>query len=133
MVLKKIVLYGLISFLTISCGSFKMDKKGIEEKINKMTLEEIINFIGGYKGFNIRGYEHLGIPEIKFADGPVGVRNYGKSTSYPAGINLAATWDKEMAYNVGKAIGSEARAKNVHVMLAPGMNIYRLPLCGRNF
>nr|MDA3861478.1 glycoside hydrolase family 3 C-terminal domain-containing protein [Melioribacteraceae bacterium] len=81
----------------------------------------------------IRGYEHLGIPEIKFADGPVGVRNFGKSTSYPAGISIAASWDKEMAYNVGKAIGAEARAKNVHVMLAPAMNIYRLPLCGRNF
>ena len=67
------------------------------------------------------------------ADGPVGVRNYGKSTAYPAGITLAATWDKKMAYEVGKAIGCEARSKNAHIMLGPAMNIYRMPLCGRNF
>jgi len=107
--------------------------QNVEKIISKMSLEEKIDFIGGYKSFYIRGYEHLGIPEIKFADGPVGVRNYGKSTAYTAGITLAASFDKDLARRVGKAIGMEARAKNVHVMLAPGMNIYRLPLCGRNF
>ena len=133
MLLNRVVFCSVILFLAISCNSSKIDKNDIDKKIKQMTLEEKIDFIGGYKGFNIRGYKHLGIPEIKFADGPVGVRNYGKSTAYPASINIAASWDKEISYNVGKAIAAEARAKNVHVMLAPGMNIYRLPLCGRNF
>jgi beta-glucosidase len=108
------------------------DKK-IEDLISKMTLEEKIDFIGGYKEFNIRGYERLGIPEIHMADGPLGVRNFGKSTAYPAGINLAASWDKKLAYNVGKAIACEARSKNAHIILGPAVNIYRMPLCGRNF
>jgi len=129
----RLLLFMSIIFTTIACGNSNVSKEDIDNKIKKMSLEEKIAFIGGYKGFNIRGYEKLGIPEIHFADGPVGVRNYGKSTAYPASINLAASWDKEMGYNVGKAIASEARAKNVHVMLAPAMNIYRLPLCGRNF
>lgn len=126
-------LFMLISITLFSCNRQKVSDRDIEEKIQAMSLEEKIDFIGGYKGFNIRGYENLGIPEIRFADGPVGVRNYGKSTAYPAAINLAASWNKKMAYDIGKAIGSEARAKNVHVMLGPAMNIYRLPLCGRNF
>ncbi|MBN1783246.1 glycoside hydrolase family 3 C-terminal domain-containing protein [bacterium] len=120
----------------ITAGSGPAEKNtdpDIEAKIRAMTLEEKIDFIGGYRGFNIRGYDHLGIPEIRFADGPVGVRNYGKSTAYPASITLAASWDKKLAYDIGKAIGSEARAKNVHVVLGPAMNIYRMPLCGRNF
>ncbi|GJQ62919.1 MAG: hypothetical protein SCALA702_19720 [Melioribacteraceae bacterium] len=133
-----------MKFMTLLCLSISLSlatvgaqgddpSKPIEDIIKKMTLEEKIDFIGGYNSFNIRGYEHLGIPEIKFADGPVGVRNYGKSTSYPASITLAASFDKNIAEKVGKAIAMEARTKNVHVMLGPGMNIYRMPLCGRNF
>ena len=133
---------GLLIFiliLLVSCGvkqTGRIDespKNHIEAKIDAMTLEEKIEFIGGYEEFNIMPVERLGIPEIHFADGPVGIRNFGKSTAYPATIALAASFDKEMAYNVGKAIGSESRAKNCHVMLGPAMNIYRLPICGRNF
>ncbi|HPR33029.1 MAG TPA: glycoside hydrolase family 3 C-terminal domain-containing protein, partial [Prolixibacteraceae bacterium] len=80
-----------------------------------------------------RGYEHLGIPEIRMADGPVGVRNPGPSTAFPASIALAASFDKELAKNVGAAIASEAKAKNIHIMLGPAMNIHRAPFCGRNF
>ncbi len=105
----------------------------IDDLISKMTLEEKIDFIGGYKGYNIRGYKHLGIPELYFADGPVGIRNFGKATAFPAGINLAASWDRALTRKIGKAIGGEARSKNIHIMLGPAMNIYRLPLCGRNF
>ncbi len=118
--------------MLISCSSQKKDKE-IENIIGKMTLKEKVDFIGGTNGFYIRGYEHLGIPEIRMADGPVGVRNPGPSTSFPASITLAASFDKEIAAKVGKAIGSEARSKNVHVMLGPAMNIHRAPFCGRNF
>lgn len=132
MKLRKTFILTILFALLVSCST-KTAKVDIEGKINAMTLEEKIEFIGGYKQFNIMPVEKLGIPEIHFADGPVGVRNFGKSTSYPATITLAASFDKQMAYNVGKAIGSESRAKNCHVMLGPAMNIYRMPLCGRNF
>lgn len=111
----------------------KQKEVNVDELVNQMTLDEKLDFIGGYESFNIRGIERLGIPEIRFADGPVGVRNYGKSTSYPASITLAASWDTELAYNTGKAIALEAKVKEVQMMLAPGMNIYRSALCGRNF
>jgi len=126
----------MLFLLFCQCQTEKTSKKGdvaIDNLISQMTLDEKIDFIGGYNEFYIRGYKHLGIPEIKMADGPVGVRNYGASTAYPVSIALAASWNRKMAGNVGKAIALEARSKNVHMMLGPGMNIYRFPLCGRNF
>ncbi len=109
----------------------------IEQKVdsilNKMTLEEKIDMIGGQDAFYIRGYERLGLPALKMADGPVGVRNYGPSTAYPVGIALAASWDTDLANRVGAMIGQEARARGVHFMLGPGVNIYRAPMAGRNF
>ncbi|MBN1597615.1 MAG: glycoside hydrolase family 3 C-terminal domain-containing protein [Bacteroidales bacterium] len=111
----------------------KTDSVDIDKIIEKMTLEQKIDFIGGIDRFNIRSYDSLGIPEIRMADGPVGVRNYGPSTAYPASITLAASWDVDLANAVGSAIGMEARVKNVHVMLGPAINIYRAPMCGRNF
>src|SRR5262249_3464758 len=70
---------------------------------------------------------------IKFSDGPVGVRVWGPSTAYPLGIAAAATWDPEMVERMGEALGQDARARGVYVLLGPGMNIYRSPLNGRNF
>ena len=105
----------------------------VEKLISDLSLREKIAFIGGYKNFNIRSYDSLGIPEIHMSDGPVGVRNYGASTAYPASIALAASWDTKLASKVGAAIGMEARSKNVHIVLGPAMNIYRAPYCGRNF
>src|SRR5437016_8532855 len=109
----------------------------IEQKVSsilsKMTLEEKIDMIGGQNAFYIRGYERLGLPALKMADGPVGVRNYGPSTAYPVGIALAASWNPELVNRVGTMIGQEARARGVHFMLGPGVNIYRAPMAGRNF
>jgi beta-glucosidase len=122
----------LLTFAFFSCTTNKQEVN-VDELAGKMTLKEKVDFIGGTNGFYIRGYEHLGIPEIRMADGPLGVRNPGPSTAFPAGIALAASFDKELAHDVGKAIGAEARAKNVHIMLGPAMNIYRAPFCGRNF
>lgn len=128
------VIFLLILLNFYSCIPFEAPRSTrVNDIVTKMTIEEKIDFIGGYNNFYIRGYKHLGIPEIRLADGPVGVRNYGKSTSYPASICLAASFDKKTSYNVGKAIALEAREKNAHMMLGPGMNIYRMPLCGRNF
>jgi beta-glucosidase len=108
------------------------DKK-VDDLIGKMTLEEKIDFIGGYQDFHIRAIPRLGIPQINMADGPVGVRNYGPSTAYPASINLVASWDTLLAQRVGNAIGKESRARNNHIMLCPAMNIHRAPMNGRNF
>ena len=101
--------------------------------ISKLTLEQKIDLIGGVDDFYIRGYENLGWPRLRMADGPMGVRNFGPSTAYPAGIGLAATWDPEMAARIGAGLGRDARAKGVHFLLGPGVNIYRSPLNGRNF
>lgn len=99
----------------------------------KMTLDEKLDYLGGINGFYIRAIPRLGLPELKMADGPLGVRNFGPSTAYAAGIALAASWDQELAGQVGALIGKDARARGVHFLLGPGVNIHRSPLCGRNF
>jgi beta-glucosidase len=109
---------------------------GIESRIDSMlkalTLEEKIDLIGGVDDFYIRANQKIGLPRLKMADGPVGVRNYGPSTVF-GGISLAASWDPELAQRIGAVIGEDARARGVHFMLGPGVNIYRAPMCGRNF
>jgi len=105
----------------------------VEELLHKMTLEEKIDLLGGRRGFYTLAIDRLGIPGLKMADGPMGVRNYGPSTAFPAGIGLAATWDATMAHRVGAAMGQDARARGVDILLAPAVNIYRVPVNGRNF
>ncbi|WP_263368230.1 beta-glucosidase [Edaphobacter bradus] len=102
--------------------------------IAKMTLEEKIDYIGG-TGFAVRAVPRLGLPAFEMSDGPFGTRsNAGfPSTTYAAGIGLAATWNRELAEKVGAGIGRDARARGVHYMLGPGVNIYRSPRNGRNF
>ncbi|MCU1309095.1 MAG: glycoside hydrolase, family 3-like protein [Candidatus Angelobacter sp.] len=104
-----------------------------ESLLKQMTLEEKIVYIGGYNNFYIRAIPRLGIPELKMADGPAGVRNYGPATAFPTGIAMAASWDTALIERVGTMMGKDARARGVHFLLAPGMNIYRAPMCGRNF
>jgi len=119
--------------VSISCYAQSKPSNKVEQLIQKMTLQEKVDFVAGYEIFSIRGIKHLGIPQTNMSDGPVGVRNYGSMTAYPATIALAASFDRYLANAVGKALGSEARANNVHMILGPGMNIHRSPLCGRNF
>jgi beta-glucosidase len=104
----------------------------VESLLKQLTLEEKIDLIGGVDSFYIRAIPRIGLPRLKMADGPVGVRNYGPSTVI-GGIGLAATWDPEFARRVGKVIAQDARARGVHFMLGPGVNIYRAPMNGRNF
>jgi beta-glucosidase len=133
--------YTFFVLLLLSLNAFAqapaLSQAEIEKRANsilsKMTLEEKIDMIGGQNSFYIRGYDRLGLPPLKMADGPVGVRNYGPSTAYPVGIALAASWDPELVNRVGAMIGEEARARGVHFMLGPGVNIYRAPMGGRNF
>jgi beta-glucosidase len=107
--------------------------KRVDSILHQMTLEEKIAYIGGINDFFIRPLPRVGIPEFKMSDGPMGVHDYGPTTAYPAGIALAASWDTDLAHRVGAMMGDDARARGVHFILAPGMNIYRAPMCGRNF
>src|SRR5437763_12696837 len=83
--------------------------------------------------FLIRYFPALSLPRLKMADGPLGVRNYGPATAMAGGLSLAATWDPGLAERLGTEIGRDARARGVHFMLGPGVNIYRAPMNGRNF
>src|SRR6266567_5143292 len=105
----------------------------VERILSQMTLEEKVDMLGGVDGFFVRGFPRLGLPRLKMADGPIGVRNDGPATAMAAGIALAATWDSDLAQRMGREIGRDARAKGVHFLLGPGVNIYRAPLNGRNF
>ena len=108
-----------------------------ETRVNKilsqLTLEEKISLLGGVDGFFIRDVPRLKLPRFKMADGPIGVRNFGPATAMAGGIGLTATWNPELAQRVGTEIGRDARAKGVHFMLGPGVNISRAPMNGRNF
>ena len=103
------------------------------EVVKKMTLEEKIAYVAGYESWYVRAIDRLGLPAVRMADGPQGVRNNTKSTLYPSGVAAAATWDKELIKQMGISLGKDARARGVHILLGPGANIYRSPLCGRNF
>lgn len=118
----------------------------IEELVKQLTLDEKIGMIHGDGLFRTKGVERLGIPPLHMSDGPMGVRNefendqwkvIGHTDDYvtylPSNSALASTWNKELAYTCGKVLGTEARGRNKDVILAPGINIKRSPLCGRNF
>lgn len=118
----------------------------VEDALSRMTLKEKINIIHAQSKFSAPGVPRLGIPELWCTDGPIGVRpevlwdeweqaewTNDSCTAFPALSCLAATWNPDMALLYGKSIGEEARFRNKNVLLGPGINIYRTPLCGRNF
>ncbi len=110
------------------------EKQKIETIVHGMTLDQKLEYIGG-TGFAVRAVPSAKLPALEMSDGPYGTRsNAGfPSTTYAAGIGLAASWDRELAARVGAGIGRDARARGVHFMLGPGVNIYRSPRNGRNF
>jgi beta-glucosidase len=105
----------------------------VDALLSKLTLDEKITLIGGINDFYTRPIPRVNIPSLRMSDGPTGVHDYGPTTEYPAGILLAASWDADLARRVGVSMGQDARARGVHFILAPGLNIYRSPLNGRNF
>ena len=111
----------------------------ISEIIGKMTLEEKVDMLGGSRDKKADGGDtvpcrRLGIPSFKMADASVGVHWWTEdSTTFPASIALAAAFDPDLAERYGAAVGRECRARGIHILLGPGVNIYRSPLCGRNF
>lgn len=119
-----------------------MKYKGL---IDKMTLEEKASFMSGKDFWTSASLERLDIPSIFLSDGPHGIRKQKDSpdhaglnesipaTCYPTAATVANSWNLELAEELGKHLGKEARAQNVNVLLGPGTNIKRNPLCGRNF
>ncbi len=103
----------------------------VEDLLSRMTLKEKIAMLGG-TGFTTTPIPRLGIPPLKMSDGPLGVR-WGKSTAFPAGTCMAASWDTSMMYQVGKAIAEEVKGKGRDEILGPCVNIARLPMGGRTF
>src|SRR3954468_17849936 len=92
-------------------------EKRADALLARMTLDEKIDYLGGADGFYIRAVKRLGLPALRMADGPFGVRTVGPSPAYPAGIGLGASWDVALANRVGAAIGRDARARGVQIML----------------
>ena len=118
----------------------------VEDALSRMTLEEKVGMTTAQSKFSSRGVPRLGIPEVWHTDGPHGIRpevlwdewdqagwTNDSCTAFPALINLAATWDKEMSLLYGRSIGEEARYRKKDILLGPGVNICRTPLNGRNF
>ena len=105
----------------------------VEKILSQMTLREKLEYIGGYNSFYIRPIKRLGLPAIKMSDGPVGLRQPEGATAFPAAILSTASWDRDLLYKIGRALGREARARGVHILLGPAVNIHRAPMCGRNF
>ena len=113
--------------------------------IKKMTLEEKCAYLSGKNAWATRSFSDIGVDALYHADGPTGVRKQaGKgdhlglnesvpATCFPTAATLANSWDVELLERVGEGLGLEAAAEDVNVLLGPGINIKRNPLCGRNF
>jgi beta-glucosidase len=133
----KRILLATLGALSITAAHASNATKDVEQRVQsilaKMTLEEKIDLLGGVNGFDVRGVPRLGVPMMATADGPFGVRRNARSNVMAGGMMLAATWNTQLAQSVGREIGRDARARGVHFYLAPGVNIYRSPLNGRNF
>ena len=118
----------------------------IKKLIEQMTLEEKAKFCSGADEWHIEKLDRLGIPEIMMSDGPHGLRKkvktdskdylYGdtvRSTCFPSAAGLACSWNEELLYGLGEALAAEAKGEQISILLGPGINIKRSPVCGRNF
>lgn len=139
-----VFLFGFVLSATLT-NAQKVDSVKIEQLIAQMTLDEKINMIHAVSSFNSGGVPRLHIPEITTSDGPHGVRVehgrgwselknvYDSGTYLPVGVCLASTWNRDLGYQFGKVLGSEANYRGKDIILGPGVNIMRSPLNGRNF
>ena len=144
-------IFGL-ALLTVACAGPKspqdrltVNDKKIDRIIAQMTLEEKVQMLHSKTIMSSEGVPRLGIQDIKYADGPFGVREEvgdgfrpkgwqtDSATYFPTGSALAATWSPDMAYACGNGIGEEARLRGKDVMLGPAINIQRLPVGGRSY
>ncbi|MDC7288956.1 glycoside hydrolase family 3 C-terminal domain-containing protein [Blautia schinkii] len=116
-----------------------------QDLLSKMTLEEKAAILSGKTVWETRDYPRLNIPSIFCADGPHGIRKQAgagdhlglnaslPATCFPTAATIANSWDEKLGEEIGVALGEEAMAQDVNIVLGPGLNIKRSPLCGRNF
>jgi beta-glucosidase len=114
-------------------SSYLAEEARVDALLARMTLEQKIRLIAGDAMMSAPGLPALDIPPLRMSDGPMGTRIPPPSTAYAAGIGLAASWDPGLALEIGVQLGRDARSRGVHFLLGPGVNIYRMPLNGRNF
>lgn len=116
-----------------------------QDLVNKMTLEEKAAFLSGKNVWQTREFPRLDIPSIFCSDGPHGIRKQAgagdhlglnaslEATCFPTAATVANSWDEQLGEEIGIALGEEAAAQEVNIVLGPGLNMKRSPLCGRNF
>ena len=116
-----------------------------QDIIEKMTIEEKAAFLSGKGEWQTREFDRLGIPSIFCSDGPHGIRKQAgagdhlglnaslPATCFPTAATIANSWDEKLGEELGETLGEEAMSQGVNVLLGPGLNIKRSPLCGRNF
>ena len=148
--LLQITVAALVAAFCISCAMSPQDRltvndKKINEIIDQMTLEEKVEMLHSKTNMSSEGVPRLGIQDIKYTDGPFGIREENgdgfrplgwtldSATYFPTGSALAATWSKEMAYKNGWAMGKEGRLRGKDIILGPAINIQRLPVGGRTY
>ena len=117
----------------------------VDRYLEMLTLEEKAALLQGWSTWTSHGNKRLGIPALFLSDGPTGLRKQAgagdhlglnasvPATCFPTSATMANSWDPELGEKLGEALGEEAAANDVHVVLGPGLNIKRSPLCGRNF
>ena len=116
-----------------------------QELLKKMTLEEKVGICSGKDFWTLKGIDRLGIPEIALTDGPHGLRKKNPdsnkpsimdsipATCFPTAVTTACSWDENLLYSMGEAMAEECLSERISIILGPGVNIKRSPLCGRNF
>lgn len=142
MLMKKVIAILALVAISVSLSAgpqiTQKDRDRAAKLVSQMTVDEKIDMLSGKNDrFQTSAVPRLGIPAVRMADGPQGVRNIGvtfiHSTFFPCGISAAATWNRDAVREMGAGIGCAAKAHGVQIMLGPGVNIYRSALCGRNF
>jgi beta-glucosidase len=152
-----LLLLGLVAVIPVAQNQtaavappYKNPKAPVEQRVQdllgRMTLQEKIAMLAGADWMQTVANERLGIPSLKMADGPLGIRSWAKpsfhamsddknvlTTAFPAGVAMAATWDTELVQSEGQVIGQEMKALGRDMILGPTVNINRTPLWGRNF
>ena len=151
MFMKKYLYSAALLILAAGCASLSpqdrltVNDKKINKIIAQMTLEEKVEMLHSKTNMSSEGVPRLGIQDIKYTDGPFGIREENgdgfrslgwtldSATYFPTGSALAATWSKEMAYKNGWAMGKEGRLRGKDIILGPAINIQRLPVGGRTY
>jgi beta-glucosidase len=133
MITATLLMTSIVAYGQFTVSNPQAVDKRVDELVQKMTLDEKIELIGGDTPFRTHAIPRLNIPFFQMADGPVGAHIPAPTIAYAAGIGLAASWDDALALQIGQQLGRDSRSRGAAFLLGPGVNIYRTPMNGRNF